>query len=132
MSIVQTKESTMKRSFVLGSTAVILISMVSACSGTGGATAATIIASETNCDMDVSEFQAGRTAFEVSNKGSRVTEVYVYGPHDGTYSSIISEVENIGPGSTIDMAVNLKPGNYEIACKPGMTGDGIRHPIAVK
>jgi len=60
-----------------------------------------------------------------------VTEVYVYGEQDGAYTRVISEVENIGPGTSRDMEVDLAGGTYEVACKPGQTGDGIRTQITV-
>jgi uncharacterized cupredoxin-like copper-binding protein len=40
-------------------------------------------------------------------------------------------VENIGPGLTRDLSVTLTGGKYEVACKPGQTGDGIRTKITV-
>jgi iron uptake system component EfeO len=40
-------------------------------------------------------------------------------------------VENIGPGTMRDLSVDLGAGTYEVACKPGQTGDGIRQKITV-
>ena len=56
-----------------------------------------------------------------------VTEVYVYGPNN----RVMGEVENIGPSTRRSLVVDLPGGDYEVACKPGMTGDGIRTPIHV-
>jgi iron uptake system component EfeO len=61
----------------------------------------------------------------VQNKGSKVTEVYVYTPSD----KIVTERENIGPGTRATVTAEIKAGTYEIACKPGMKGDGIRQKI---
>lgn len=44
---------------------------------------------------------------------------------------VMGEVENIVPGLTRDVVVELPPGVYETACKPGMTGKGIRGPLKV-
>jgi iron uptake system component EfeO len=44
---------------------------------------------------------------------------------------VVAEVENIGPGISRDMSADLAPGTYEVACKPGQTGDGIRAPLTV-
>ena len=44
---------------------------------------------------------------------------------------MVAEVENIGPGISRDLETDLAAGSYEIACKPGQTGDGIRTPITV-
>ena len=43
----------------------------------------------------------------------------------------MGEVENIGPGTSRDFTVDLGAGTYEVACKPGQTGDGIRTEITV-
>ena len=67
----------------------------------------------------------------VTNKGSSTTEVYVYGEDDGEYTRVIGEVENIGPGTSRDLEVDLAGGSYEVACKPGQSGHGIRTPITV-
>ena len=40
-------------------------------------------------------------------------------------------MENIGPGTTRTLTVSLKAGAYELNCKPGQTGDGIKTAIAV-
>src|SRR5664280_1615689 len=58
-------------------------------------------------------------------QGPEVTEVYVYAAGDR------GERENFGPGTTHDLAVTLAAGNYDVACKPKMTGDGIRTKITV-
>jgi iron uptake system component EfeO len=51
--------------------------------------------------------------------------VYVYTPA----GDIMGEVENIGPGTSRDLTVELDPGLYEVVCKPGMVGDGIATSI---
>ena len=43
----------------------------------------------------------------------------------------MGEVENIGPGLSRDLVVDLPKGTYEGACKPGMVGDGIRETLTV-
>jgi iron uptake system component EfeO len=45
---------------------------------------------------------------------------------------VMTEKENIGPGTSATVAVDLAAGAYEVACKPGMTGDGIRTALTVK
>jgi iron uptake system component EfeO len=61
----------------------------------------------------------------VENRGTKVTEVYVLYPDD----RIVTERENIGPGTKATITAEVKAGAYEIACKPGMTGDGIRQKV---
>jgi iron uptake system component EfeO len=43
----------------------------------------------------------------------------------------MGEVENIAPGLTRELLVELPAGDYETACKPGMVGDGIRSGLTV-
>ena len=88
-------------------------------------------ASDEACEVAETELQAGDTTFAVTNDGDQVTEVYVYGEQGGAYTKVVSEVENIGPGTSRDMDVDLAAGSYEIACKPGQKGDGIRQEVTV-
>lgn len=90
-----------------------------------------VAAGDAACKLDATELEAGSTTFLVTNEGSQVTEVYVYGEDSGAFTQVISEVENIGPGTSRDMTVELAVGRYEVACKPGQTGDGIRTPVTV-
>ena len=71
---------------------------------------------------------SGNITFTVTNKGDEVTEFYLLA-EDGL--RIISEIENIGPGLSRDLVVQLRPGTYVTACKPGMIGDGIRAAFTV-
>ena len=100
-----------------------------ACSSDDKASAGTtvVVATDTDCKPAKTDFAAGKITFEVKNEGSKPTEMYVYG-HDDKF---ISEIENIGPGTSRNLSVDLKAGDYELACKPGQTGDGIRAPIKV-
>jgi iron uptake system component EfeO len=81
-----------------------------------------VTATETECKLARTESASGLVTFTVSNKGAKVTEFYVYAPGD----RIVGEVENIAPGLTRDLIVELPAGTYETACKPGMIGNGIR------
>jgi iron uptake system component EfeO len=83
-------------------------------------------AADDSCSLSRTDLTSGITTFAISNSGSQVTEVYVY---DG--DRIVTEKENIGPGTSYDLTVDLPAGSYQVACKPGMTGDGIRTDIAV-
>jgi uncharacterized cupredoxin-like copper-binding protein len=94
-------------------------------------TSVSVEASDDACKLGATELEAGPVTFEVTNKGSKVTEVYVYGEQDEKFTKVVSEVENIGPGTSRNMSVNLGGGTYEVACKPGQSGDGIRAKITV-
>ena len=80
------------------------------------------------CEVSAAEAPSGTVVFEVTNDGSEVTEFYLLGD-DGL--RVVGEVENIGPGLTRNLVVEVAPGNYFTACKPGMVGDGIRAPFMV-
>jgi len=88
-------------------------------------------ATDDECQVEQIRFDAGTVTFNVTNDGSKVTEVYVYGRNGDEFSKVISEVENIGPGTSRDLTVTLAPGGYELACKPGQVGNGIRQAITV-
>jgi iron uptake system component EfeO len=116
--------------------ALALVVLTAACGGSdgdggsGSSTAADTIpvaASDDSCDVDTSELEAGTHEFEVTNGGSTTTEFYVYAEGD----RVMAEVENIAPGLSRPLLVELPAGEYETVCKPGMIGDGIRNPLTV-
>ncbi len=116
--------------------ALALVLLTAACGsddgdgGSGGSAAADTIpvaASDDACDVGAGELAAGTHEFEVTNSGSKITEFYVYAEGD----RVMAEVENIAPGLTRPLLVELPAGEYETACKPGMIGDGIRNDLTV-
>ncbi|MDN4476596.1 iron uptake system protein EfeO [Demequina sp. SYSU T00192] len=80
------------------------------------------------CDVATTEAPSGTVVFDVTNSGDDVTEFYLLAS-DGL--RIISEVENVGPGITRQLVVQVPAGDYITACKPGMTGDGIQAAFTV-
>ncbi|WP_406449523.1 cupredoxin domain-containing protein [Streptomyces sp. NBC_00876] len=92
-----------------------------------GEGAVQVVAKDDSCDVSKKELPAGHIELAVQNKGSKVTEVYVLFPDD----RIVAERENIGPGTKATITAEIKAGSYEIACKPGMKGHGIRQKIEV-
>jgi iron uptake system component EfeO len=105
--------------------------VLSACTSTnpsadGGAIA--VSSSDDTCDVASAEAPSGVVQFKVENTGSQVTEFYLLAS-DGL--QVVGEVENIGPGLTRDLVVQAGPGTYQVACKPGMVGDGIRSAFTV-
>ncbi|MFE6842358.1 iron uptake system protein EfeO [Streptomyces sp. NPDC057686] len=107
--------------------AVAALTAVTGCAEKSGAGdgAVKVAASDSACEVSKTEFPAGKVTVEVENKGSKVTEVYVLFPDD----RIVAERENIGPGTKASITAEIKAGDYEIACKPGMKGDGIRQKV---
>jgi len=101
-----------------------------ASSGEAGAAAGgpiTVKASDTACEVAKSSVDAGTSVFTITNGGNKITEFYVYAPGD----RVMGEVENIAPGLSRELHVELPAGTYETACKPGMIGKGIRNALTV-
>ncbi|KAB1903779.1 peptidase M75 [Micromonospora sp. AMSO1212t] len=84
-------------------------------------------ATDTVCEVGDTEIDAGQVTFKVTNTGSKVNEFYVYAAGD----RVMGEVENIAPGLSRELRVELAAGTYETACKPGMSGRGIRGALKV-
>jgi iron uptake system component EfeO len=128
------------RALIFTSTcAVVGLPLLAACTDNaptetpGAATSAnpralTVQATESECKLSATSAPSGTVTFAVTNGGSKVTEFYLYAA-DG--KRIVGEVENIGPGITRELVLKIKPDNYITACKPGMSGDGIRAPFVV-
>ncbi|MFD1936835.1 iron uptake system protein EfeO [Nonomuraea mangrovi] len=120
---------------------VLALATLTACGGTEGPTTAapggrstaaapgkvTVTAGDTDCKVGVAEVAAGTSTFSITNSGSKVTEFYVYAAGD----RVMGEIENIVPGLTRELVVELPAGTYETACKPGMIGKGIRGALKV-
>ena len=112
---------------------VVLLSLALAgCGGQAASTASSadavrISAGDTACEVSRTSLPAGATVFRIENTGSQVTEVYLYGEGD----KIVAEKENIGPGISYDLTAQLPAGSYDVSCKPGMTGNGIRTALNV-
>ena len=87
----------------------------------------TVKASDTTCEVARTTLDAGTSVFAVTNNGNKVTEFYVYAAGD----RVMGEVENIAPGLSRELHVELPAGTYEAACKPGMIGKGIRNALTV-
>ncbi|MEU6384133.1 iron uptake system protein EfeO [Streptomyces bauhiniae] len=118
------------RPLLLGAgTAIAVAATLSGCTQKAASDegAVTVTASDSTCAVSDTEFAAGHVSLALENKGSKVTEVYVLFPDD----RIAAERENIGPGTKATLVTELKAGAYEIACKPGMKGDGIRRKITL-
>ncbi|WP_020139962.1 iron uptake system protein EfeO [Streptomyces sp. 351MFTsu5.1] len=110
-------------------TAVAALTAVSGCTEKGSSGESDrvidVTATDSKCEVSKKEFPAGHVELAIENKGSKVTEVYVLFPDD----RIVTERENIGPGTKHKVTAEVKAGDYTIACKPGMKGDGIRQAV---
>jgi iron uptake system component EfeO len=88
----------------------------------------TVSSSDESCELSTTSAPAGSIVFTITNSGDDVTEFYLLGA-DGL--RVVSELENIGPGVTRDLVVQVPAGDYVTACKPGMVGDGLRGDFTV-
>jgi iron uptake system component EfeO len=87
-----------------------------------------VAADETSCQLDRGGAATGTVTFHITNNGARVTEFYVYATGD----RVMGEVENIAPGQSRQLIVAVaEPGTYQILCRPGMSGAGIRSDFTV-
>ena len=125
-----------RRPTIAAALAALVLPLAAACvpndpaepGASGSAGALTVTSTADACDVSAVEADSGTVRFAVTNEGDDVTEFYLLGD-DGL--RVISEVENVGPGLTRDLVVQVKPGTYYTACKPGMVGDGIRAEFTV-
>ncbi|MES9524834.1 iron uptake system protein EfeO [Streptomyces capoamus] len=86
-----------------------------------------VTAADSTCDTSSKSVPAGQVTLKIENKGTKATEVEILFPDD----RIVSEKENIGPGTKYTLTAEVKPGSYEIACRPGMKSHGIRQKLTV-
>ncbi|BFU46822.1 iron uptake system protein EfeO [Krasilnikovia sp. MM14-A1004] len=84
-------------------------------------------ATDSACELARTTLDAGTAVFKVTNSGAKVTEFYVYADGD----RVMGEVENITPGLSRELRVELPAGTYQASCKPGMVGQGIRTALTV-
>ena len=92
-----------------------------------GDAAIKVTAADSKCDTSTKSVPAGQVTLSIENKGSKATEVEILFPDD----RIVSEKENIGPGTKYTLTAEVKAGSYEIACRPGMKGHGVRQKLTV-
>ncbi|MEU9924721.1 iron uptake system protein EfeO [Streptomyces griseoluteus] len=118
------------RPIAIAATAAAALTALSACtakSDAKGGDAIRVTAADTKCDTSAKSVPAGQVTLKIENKGSRATEVEIVFPDD----RIVSEKENIGPGTKYTLTAEVKAGSYEIACRPGMKGHGVRQKLDV-
>jgi uncharacterized cupredoxin-like copper-binding protein len=113
---------------------LVVLPLLAACGSdkkSGSSSAIEVKAGDSSCEVARTDLSGGTTTFSVKNTGSKITEMYIYGADGEKFTKVIGEVENVGPGTSRELKAELAAGTYEIACKPGQTGDGIRTKITV-
>jgi FTR1 family protein len=85
--------------------------------GSAGAKQVAIKLTDAGCEPASLKLEAGRTEFKVTNAGTgRVSEFEVL-----SGARILGEKENLVPGLSGSFTINLKPGEYSMACPGGKT-----------
>lgn len=123
----------MSRSLLLSVPVALVASlMIAGCEANEGGPKTSVTATDDACRLSSTELKAGGNTFAISNKGRQTTEVYVYGKSGSSFTKVIEEKEHIAPGTSAVVNAKLDKGTYEIACKPGEKGNGIRTRIIVR
>ena len=89
-------------------------------SGSGSAQEVTVTLTDDSCQLSSTSFPSGVVTFTITNSGSSPNELEILTEDK---LQIISEQENIGPGTTTKLTTSLKEGTYYAACKPNMVGE---------
>jgi FTR1 family protein len=118
------KEQRMKNAalaaIVLTTAALLLVACGSddnKSAGSAGAKQVAIKLTDAGCEPASLKLDAGRTEFKVTNAGTgRVSEFEVL-----SGARILGEKENLVPGLSGSFTINLKPGEYSMACPGGKT-----------
>ncbi len=119
----------MKRVNLSFTGAALVACVLVAGSCTSGEADQTVTVTGTNdaCELDSTEIGAGTVAFAFSNDADEINELYVLKDN----GDVVSEVENVTTGTSRTLTVDLAAGDYEVSCKPGMSGDGIKTSFVV-
>lgn len=115
---------------VVTAAAAAALTAVTACTAKSDAKdgdAIQVTAADSKCTTSTKSTPAGQVTLKIENTGSKATEVEILFPDD----RIVSEKENIGPGTKYTLTAEVKAGSYEIACRPGMKGHGVRQRLTV-
>ena len=111
--------------------AIVALPVLAGCvsnTPSAGTSAIDVESSATECKLAATTAPSGTLTFKVKNTGDDVTEFYLLGEDQ---LRVVSEVENVGPGLTRDLVVQVPAGTYHTACKPGMVGEGIKAAFTV-
>lgn len=114
------------------SAAILAVAGLAACTdnptasgGSGGGTQAaggpiTVTITDDGLELSRTSVPAGQITFSVANKGTVPNEFEILADDR---LRIITEKENIGPGTTVEVTTALAEGTVFAACKPNMIGE---------
>jgi Cupredoxin-like domain len=96
--------------------------------GSDGAPIVTVTSSDTGCMPDKSQVAAGKVWFKLVNQSKKINELYL----ESAKGKEMIEVEKIRSGQSGAFAKTVQPGQYMLACAPGMGNTQIRTPLTVQ
>ncbi len=84
---------------------------------------------EFTVEPDRPSVQSGKVALVAANVGKEIHELYVIRVRGDGSLEVAGEIENIAPGESGSMALDLAPGKYQLACMivPGEAGSTADH-----
>ncbi|WP_328704975.1 iron uptake system protein EfeO [Actinomyces faecalis] len=85
-----------------------------------GATEVTVTITDDGLELSTTSFPSGVVTFTMTNNGTVANEFEILTENK---LQIVSEQENIGPGTTASLTTALSEGTYYAACKPNMVGE---------
>ncbi|UEJ83833.1 cupredoxin domain-containing protein [Brachybacterium halotolerans subsp. kimchii] len=92
----------------------------SSASDGGSSRTITVTITDDACTLSAATIPSGQVTFTVQNTGSVPNEFEILAQDK---LRIVSEKENIGPGTSVELMTALKEGTYFTASKPNMVGD---------
>jgi len=81
----------------------------------------TVTSTDNSCDLSTDTAPAGNLVYKVTNSGSGVIAFYLYDPRK---QRIVGRVEDIAPGLSRDLVMNLPAGTYVRTCETDTVADG--------
>ena len=85
-----------------------------------GSTEVTVTITDDGLELSTTSFPSGVVTFTMTNNGTVANEFEILTENK---LQIVSEQENIGPGTTASLTTALSEGTYYAACKPNMVGE---------
>lgn len=128
--------------------ALLGLVMLTACSGGGGEADMTVTLRDDGLTLSVDSLAAGAATVEGVNEGTMTHEFEVFAVPDGVDADdlpldgdtaranelleVIDEVEDIAPGTSATLNLNLDPGAYAVICNlPGHYANGMHATFTV-